>query len=239
MSETKVQEKEVVTPGQVLADGMDFIPGQGTYRLAEKVLALKLGLVGIEGKVIKIIPLSGKYLPKRNDVIIGKIVEILISGWRMETNCAYPAMLSMKEATSEYIARGADLSRYFDIGDYIVTKIVNVTSQKLVDVTMRGPGLRKLVGGRIVSVNSNKVPRIIGKQGTMISMIKQATSCKIIVGQNGLIWVQADDPKSELLAVETIKKIEEESHHNGLTERVKRTLEEKTGKKIEEKGDHD
>lgn len=240
MSEIKANEKEVVAPGQVLAEGMDYIPSQGTYRLGDKVLAQRLGLLSIEGKVLKIIPLSGKYLPKRNDVIIGKIVEILISGWRMETNCAYPAMLSMKEATSEYIARGADLSKYFDIDDYIVTKIVNVTSQKLVDVSMRGPGLRKLIGGRIIGVNSNKVPRIIGKQGTMISMIKQATNCKIIVGQNGLIWVQGDEPNFELLAVEMIKKIEEESHINGLTERIKKILEEKTGKKMVEertKGD--
>ncbi|MFH0978398.1 MAG: exosome complex RNA-binding protein Rrp4 [Candidatus Woesearchaeota archaeon] len=238
MSEIKVQEKEVVTPGEVLAEGIDFIPSQGTYRQGDNLMACRLGLVSIEGKVLKIIPLSGKYLPKRNDVIIGKIVEILISGWRMETNCAYPAMLSMKEATSEYIARGADLSKFFDIDDYIVTKIVNVTSQKLVDVTMRGPGLRKLVGGRVIMVNTNKVPRIIGKQGTMISMVKQTTNCRIIVGQNGLIWVSGDDPKNELIAVQVIKKIEEESHLTGLTERIKHLLEEKTGNKVTEtKGD--
>jgi exosome complex component RRP4 len=71
-------------------------------------------------------------------------------------------------------------------------------------------------------------------------MIKQATNCKIIVGQNGLIWVQGDEPNFELLAVEMIKKIEEESHINGLTERIKKILEEKTGKKMVEertKGD--
>jgi len=238
MSEVKVQDKSIVVPGEVLAEGMDYLPSQGTYRSGNTIVAQRLGVLNVEGKVFKIIPLSGKYLPKRNDIIIGKIVEILISGWRMEINCAYTAMLSMKEATSEYIARGADLTRYFNIGDYISTKITNVTSQKLVDVTMRGPGLRKLHGGRIITVNTHKVPRIIGKQGTMISMVKQATDCRIIVGQNGWIWIQGK-PKNELMAAQIIKKIEEESHTSGLTERIKKTLEEYRPGIVWKQGDQD
>ena len=112
-------------------------------------------------------------------------------------------------------------------------KIINVTTQKLVDVTMKGPGLRKLHGGRIFYVNTNKVPRIIGKKGSMISMVKQYTDTKMIVGQNGVIWLQGEDPKMELLAVETIKKIEDESHISGLTDKIKVFLEKETGKKIE------
>ncbi|MFH1511294.1 MAG: exosome complex RNA-binding protein Rrp4 [Candidatus Woesearchaeota archaeon] len=232
-----VKDKEIVVPGELLAEGMDYVPSQGTYRDKERIIASRLGIANIEGKVIKIIPLSGKYLPKKNDVMICKIVEILIAGWRMETNSAYTAMLSMKDATSEYIARGADLTRYFDIGDYIITKITNVTSQKLVDVTMRGPGLRKLQGGRIITVNPNKVPRIIGKQGTMISMVKQATDCRIIVGQNGIVWIQGD-PKNEFVAAETIKKIEKQAHISGLTERIKKELE-AFNPQVQWKGDQD
>jgi len=238
MSELKVSEKEIVVPGEVLAEGMSYVPSYGTYRSQDKVYSHRLGLVNVDGKVIKIIPLSGKYLPKRNDVIIGKVVEIMLSGWRMETNCAYSAVLSMKEASADFIPRGADLTRYFDIGDYVMTKIVNVTSQKLVDVSMKGPGLRKLVGGRIISVNTNKVPRIIGKQGTMISMVKSATGCRIIVGQNGLIWISGEDPNKELIAVRSIKKIEEESHTSGLTEQILNYLKDLIpDAKFEEKGE--
>ena len=107
-------------------------------------------------------------------------------------------------------------------------KIVNVTSQKLVDVTMKGPGLRKLKGGRIIEVNPHKVPRIIGKQGSMVMMIKDATKCNITVGQNGLIWIDGE-PMNELLALQTIRKIEKESHMSGLTDKIKEYLE-KTNK---------
>ena len=227
------KEKEIVVPGEKLAEGMDFVPGMGAYREGDHIFAGKLGLVTLDGRAIKLIQLSGKYSPKRGDTIIGKVEDITMNGWRVETNSAYGALLGMKEATSEFIPRGADLTQYFDFGDYIVAKIINVTSQKLVDLTMRGPGLRKLGEGRILHVNTNKVPRIIGKQGSMVGMIKQATGCRIIVGQNGVVWIQGDDAKAELLAVETIQKIEKESHLSGLTERIKDFLEKTTGKKIE------
>lgn len=233
MSKLLAKEKDVAVPGETLAEGMDYLPGTGTYREGEKIIASRLGLTSIDGRAIKLIPLSGRYLPKRGDTIVGEVQDVLMSGWRIDTKSAYSAMLNMKDATSEFIPRGADLRRYFDFGDYISCKITNVTSQKLVDVTMRGPGLRKLHEGRIVLVNTHKVPRVIGKKGSMISMVKQATGCSIIVGQNGVIWLQGETPEMELLAIESIRKIEAESHTSGLTDKMKEHLEKITGKKIE------
>jgi len=229
MSEILVNDKGISIPGETLAVGMEILPGPGTYRDGEKILANRLGLVTIEGRTIKLIPLSGRYIPKTGDTIICNVIDVGFSGWRLDTNSAYSAMLSMKDATSEFIARGANLTQYYDLGDYIVCKIVNVTSQKLVDVTMKGPGLRKLKGGRIIAVDSNKVPRIIGKQGSMVIMIKDITKCNMVVGQNGLIWIEGD-PVNELLAIQTIRKIEKESHMSGLTDKIKEYLE-KNGKK--------
>ncbi|NTV23387.1 MAG: RNA-binding protein [Nanoarchaeota archaeon] len=242
-SALKVSEKDVVVPGEILAEGIEYLPGQGMYREGNNIIASRFGLVRLEGKVLKVLPLSGKYLPRRGDVIIALVEDVNISGWRVNTNSAYTAMLSLKDASGDFIRRGADLTQYFDIGDYIVTKIINVTSQNLVDLTMKGPGLRKLEGGRILKVAPSKVPRIIGKQGSMVSMVKKATGCNIIVGQNGIVWVKGINPEDELLTVETIKKIENESHVSGLTDKIKEFLESK-GKVVEipqlqEGGDHE
>ena len=232
MGKLQVKEKAIVVPGETLAEGMDYLPGMGTYREGDKIIAARLGLVTIDSRAIKLIPLTGKYLPKRGDNIVCKVIDVGFSGWRLDTNSAYSAMLSVKDATSEFINRGADLTQFFKLGDYLIGKVVNVTSQKLVDISMKGPGLRKLSGGRIIDVNTNKVPRIIGKQGSMVSMIKNATGCKIIVGQNGVVWISGD-PKNEFIAVQTIKKIENESHMSGLTDSIKTFLEKETGKKVE------
>ncbi len=228
------EHKEIVVPGEIIAEGMDFLPGEGTYREEEKIKASVLGMLEVKGRLLRIIQLSGKYLPRKGDTIIGRITDILMAGWRVEINSAYTAMLPLKNGTSAFIPKGADLTKYFNIGDYIVAKITNVTSQMLVDLTMKGPGLKKIEEGRIILVNPHKVPRIIGKQGSMISLIKQATKCKITVGQNGVCWIYGE-PEQELLAIETIRLIEKKSVISGLTDVIKAFLEEKTGKKLEVK----
>jgi exosome complex component RRP4 len=229
MGKLIIKEKEIAVPGETLAEGMDNLPGAGTYREGEKIIAGRLGLVYLDGRTIKLIPLSGVYIPKKGDTIICKVIDVGFSGWRLDTNSPYSAMLSVKDATSEYVARGADLTYYYNLGENLVCKITNVTSQKLVDVTMRGPGLRKLKGGRIIKVDSNKVPRIIGKQGSMVTLIKKQTDCNIIVGQNGLVWIFGK-PTNELLAIQAIRKIEHESHLSGLTDKIKEFLERESRK---------
>lgn len=227
MTEDKLlaNERSIAVPGEEIAEGLGFIPGEGVYRKENKLIAGRLGLVSTAGKVLKLIPLSGKYIPKINDKIIGKVFDVLMTGWRLDMNSPYSSVLTLKDASSEFIERGADLTQFYNIGDYIMAKITNVTSQKLVDVTMRGPGLRKLKGGRIIEVNTHKVPRIIGKEGSMVGMIKEHTGCNILVGQNGLIWIDGS-PEHEVLAVKAITKIAEESHTSNLTERIKTFLEE-------------
>jgi len=227
-----VKDKDIVVPGEVLAKGMNFLPGHGTYRNNDEIIANRLGLLTVDGKVLKTVPLAGRYLPKKNDTIIGRVMDILMSGWRLDINSAYPAVLPLKDATFSYIAKGADLTKYFELDDYVVVKITNVTSQNLVDVTCKGQGLHKLRGGRIIQVNTHKVPRIIGKKGSMVSLIKKATGCKIIVGQNGTAWISGE-PEMEVIAVDAIKMIEEQSHVSGLTDKVKDFLEKATGKKLE------
>lgn len=224
MTEETVKENTIVVPGEEIVSGMGYLPAYGTYRDGDKIRANKLGIVHLDGRAIKLVPLSGRYLPKRGDVIIGKVIDVTYSGWIVDTNSAYRAMLGLKDATADFIRKGADLTRYFNFGDYLVANISNVTSQNLIDLTMDGPGLRKLEAGRIIHVNPNKVPRIIGKEGSMVSMIKNDTNVRITVGQNGVIWVSGS-PKDELIAVSMIRKIERESHISGLTERIKAEIE--------------
>ena len=216
-----VEDKTVVAPGTILAEGMDFLPGGGAFREGDKVIASRLGLVNVDGRAIKLVPLKSSYIPKPGDRIICKVFDISYSGWRVNTNTAYPAMLSISEASSQYIEKGADLSKIFPIGSYMIAKITNVTSQNLIDVSTKGPGLGKLGAGRIIEVNPAKVPRIIGKAGSMVSMIKKATGCNIMVGQNGLVWIRGDN---EHIAVNAIRKIENEAHTQGLTEKIEQFL---------------
>ena len=214
-SEIKVEHKAVVIPGQVLANGMDYLPGEETYRDGDAIRAKILGLANVSGRVMKVTALSGPYMPKVGDTIIGKVSDILMSGWRVQTGTPYSAMLNVRDATQRFVRKGEDLSKILEIGDYVVAKITNVTSQNLIDLTMKEPGLFRIRNGRIIQVAAQKVPRIIGKRGSMISLLKRYTGCKVVVGQNGSVLLDGAVEK-EALATKVIRMIEELAHQNQL-----------------------
>lgn len=219
-----MEDKNIVTPGEEIAVGMDYLPSQGTFREGDSIYANLTGLLKVDGKVLKVVPLSGEYIPKNGDTIICQVSDILMSGWIVNTFSPYSAVLGVKDGSASFIPKHADLTKFFDIGDFISVKVFKVTTQKLVDVSTRGPGLRKLDGGRIVRINANKVPRLIGKLGSMVSMIKEKTNTQIVVGQNGVIWVSGSDPVLENRAVEAIKRIEARAHLSGLTDSMEKWL---------------
>jgi exosome complex component RRP4 len=149
-----------------------------------------------------------------------------MSGWRVDTNSAYSGMIGLKDGSSDFIQKGADLTKIFNIEDWLVAKVTQVTSQMLIDLSANGPGLRKLRGGQVIEVPCKKVPRIIGKQGSMVTLIKDATGCQITVGQNGRVWINGE-AKAQVVAIEAIHKIVDEAHTSGLTDTIKSFLETK------------
>lgn len=230
MGKLEINEKQIVVPGEILATGMDYLPAKGAFREGDRIVASQLGIVTVSGRLIKIVPLAGSYIPKCGDIVIGRVADLTYSSWFVDVGYAYDANLNMREATSAFIPRGTDISEIFRIGDLLVTKITNVTRSKAIDVSMRGPGLRKLVGGKVIEVPAAKVPRIVGKAGSMIGMIKEMTDCQVLAGQNGRVWISGKDPDNERMAVDAICFIVENAHVSGLTDRVKSFIERGKGK---------
>lgn len=219
-----VNDRDIVIPGELLAEGFDFLPAGKAFREDEKIYASTIGLVYVKGRVIKVIPLAGRYMPKKGDVVIGKVTNISHSGWTLDINSPYLADLNIGEATQEYIDLAkTSLTRYFDIGDYVLAEVINISEGMFVKLTAKYRPYRKLQGGNIIMVSPTKIPRIIGKAGSMIKLLKDASGCDIVVGQNGLVWIRGE-PEKEALVARTIKIIEKESHKPGLTDSIKQML---------------
>lgn len=214
--------KNVVLPGDLLGDRNGKKIGNGVYVEGEKVYSQVLGIARISDTEISVIPLSGKYIPRVGDRVIGTISEVEISGWLVNINSPYVAFLPVAEAVDEYVDTSrTDISRYFDIGDVVFCKVSKVTKGKVTQVSLRDLLARKLYRGVLIRVNPTKIPRIIGRGGSMINLIKQKTKCDIYTGQNGVIWVRGDN-KSK--AIEAILTIEKESQSAGLTEKIEKML---------------
>ena len=214
-----VKEKDLVVPGQVLAED-GYYSGRGTFEEDGKVCSKLLGLVSLRNKKVTVVPLKSKYLPKKGDVVIGKISDVRFSMWEVDLNSPYSGILPASEVFGR---EKKELSRVFDIGDVLFLRIVDVDEVKKVKLGLKGRGMGKFKGGIVVDIAPTKVPRLIGKKGSMINMIKGKTGCKIVVGQNGLVWVKGDKDMEQLVK-NVIKLIEKEAHTSGLTDRIKNKL---------------
>ena len=215
--------RKVVVPGEILATGPNFLPGENTRREDKNIIATKYGLLESDERLMRVIPLSGIYLPRRGNVVIGKVTDITFNGWLMDINSPYSSFLPIMECKG-FISKKDDLSQIYNYGDMIVAGVIAVKG-KGVDLTTKEREFHKLEDGIIIAVNSNRVPRVIGKQGSMVHMIKEHTGCNIVVGQNGLIWIKGDTVEAELLAKEAINLITNNSFMDGLTDKVKEFLE--------------
>jgi len=219
-------ERKIVIPGEILAKGDDYLPGEGTEKLGKEIIAILYGLLEETKGLVKVIPLSGVYEPRRGNVAIGKVEEITFNGWIVNIGSASGAFLSASEIP-RYVNKN-DLAETFDIGDMVVAKIWSV-KRKGIDLTIKSRGLGKLEQGIIVQVNPKKVPRIIGKEGSMVSLIKQETNCEITVGQNGLIWIKGNKIDDEILAKKAILFVAEKSFISGLTEKLEQWFKKEKG----------
>lgn len=111
-----------------------------------------------------------------------------------------------------------------EIGDMTVAKIWAI-NKRGIDLSIKSRGLGRIEEGMIFKINPNKVPRIIGKEGSMINLIKDNTGCNITVGQNGIIWVKGDKIEDELFSKMAILYVAEKSFMSGLTDEVKKWFE--------------
>jgi len=222
----KKSSVRIVVPGEVIATGQNYIvKGAVSKGLDGCVIANRIGLLKIKGREITVVPLSGPYIPKRGDSVIGIVVDFSVVYWLLEINYVWRARLD----ASDYLKRPFDASReritdHLKIGEVVYAKVAHIERGMAPILSCREKGYGKLEGGRLISINPVKIPRVIGVKSTMLESIKRITEADIRVGANGIIWVKAERPEIEELVEYAIKKIEREAHIAGLTKRIQKEL---------------
>ncbi|MDO8056868.1 MAG: exosome complex RNA-binding protein Rrp4 [Candidatus Hermodarchaeota archaeon] len=218
------KQQDIVVPGQLLAEG-DYRHGNGAFKERDKIFAAVIGLVKMKGKTVYVVPLQGQYIPKARDIVIGTIIEITLNGWLVDIHSPYPAMLPVMHGVSRRDATQAkeNLRRWYDVGETVVAEILAADRTRDPLITTRGRGLGKIRGGVLTHVIPTRVPRLIGRKGSMINMLKTELQTDIVVGQNGVVWVKGR-PERVAIALDAIHKIQREAHTSGLTDRIRETI---------------
>ncbi|HKT21516.1 MAG TPA: exosome complex RNA-binding protein Rrp4, partial [Nitrososphaerales archaeon] len=194
----------------------------GSYveKRGDEYIALRIGMAEVGSDGVKLNPLTGPYLPRAEDEVIGKVVDINGFGWVIDINSCFDGFLPASFVFGrEFSPSTHDLSSKFRVGDMIGCRIESFERSRDPQLSIRGEGYGRIDSGEIIKISPTKVPRLIGRRGAMINMISEKTACDIRVGQNGLVVVNGA-PEGVARAAKAIKLVEEETQAVDLMTRV-------------------
>jgi exosome complex component RRP4 len=217
--------RKYVLPGDVIVENNPHVkPSMNVVKIDDRIHATRVGIAEVSQNTVKVIPLSGIYIPRVGDFVIGKIIDYSSLAWTVDINSCFMGYLLAQEVFGrEFTPSRDELTSKFNLGDVVACRIVNFDRTRDPLLTVADKDLGKIGDGELVRISPTRVPRLIGKRGSMIQMIEQLTRCKVIVGQNGVIVVSGDrDARS--IAVKAIMLIDEEMHTGNITQRVKELL---------------
>jgi len=192
----------------------------------KRIISTTIGLSDVSDDSVRVISLTGVYLPKTDDLVIGTIQYIHGNSWFADINSCYQGMLLGQDV----FGRGSypttsEMKERLDKGDIIFARIANSDRQREPLISIADKNLGKIDSGELIKISPTKIPRLIGKHGSMIQTIEASTNATITVGQNGFIVVSCDETNGLLKALAAIRMVDEQAHLVDLTDKVKKMLE--------------
>lgn len=217
-------KKKYVIPGDVIIEG-NYKPLMNVIKKENSIISTRIGIAESSKDGIRVIPLSGIYIPRINDVVIGKIIDNSSLSWEVDINSCFSAHLPAQDVFGrDFSPARDDMKKRFAPGDLVTARIIAFDRTRDPMLTIQERDLGKILQGEFLKISSTRVPRLIGKRGSMIQTIEQATQTKILIGQNGILVVSGRNNEGMDLAFKAIKMVEEEAHTSNLTQKVKDLL---------------
>ena len=221
----KDQKKRYVIPGDLITTG-PYRPEQCVTMDGDKIIATTVGISDISEDSVRVIPLTGMYIPKGSDLVIGKVVSHSALSWEVDINSCYVGILPATDVFGRGFSASEDeLTSKLDKGDLIAARIVNFDRTRDPLITIADNELGKIDSGELVQISASKIPRLIGKRGSMIQTIENATNATITIGQNGRVVISCENSNGLLKVKNAIKMIEEQAHMANLTDKIQEMLE--------------
>lgn len=221
----EITKRKFVTPGEVIATG-PLRTERNVYRDGDKIIATCVGISEIFENSVRVMALSGIYMPRIDDVVIGKVQSTSLMSWELDINSCYVGVLRADEVFGrDYSASSNDLKSKLRKGDLVLARISNFDRSRDPLLTIKSRGLGKIESGELIKISSMSIPRLIGRQGSTIQTIESNTNARIKIGQNGRVVVSCEDSFGLLKAIKVIKMVDSQSHVPDLMERVKSLLE--------------
>ena len=214
-------KRRYVVPGDKIIEG-SFRPLMNVIKVGNSIIATRIGIAETGRDGVKVIPLSGVYIPRVNDIVIGKITDHSSLSWEVDINSCFSAHLPAQDVFGrDFSPARDDMGRQLATGDLIAARIIAFDRTRDPMLTIQDKDLGKIPRGELLKISPTRVPQLIGKRGSMIQTIEQATQTRILIGQNGIVVVMGRNLYGTQLSIRAIRMVEEEAHTANLTQRVK------------------
>jgi exosome complex component RRP4 len=213
------ESRDLVIPGDILFEGR-IRTGDNTYRRQGKVCASRIGLVEYGRGIVSVIALEAGYNPLVSDLVVGEVIDIELGRWFVDIDASVAAVLNVPDAIDAPFRPDIVMPEILDVGETIVAKVVDLDRRRTPILSILGRDLGKAEEGFIIRITPSKIPRLIGKKGSMVNMILKETGCEIVIGQNGRILIHGRTREQEDIVVKVVERIEMEAHTTGLTNRI-------------------
>lgn len=197
--------KKIITPGELITESRKKT-GDNVFIKENKIYSAVLGILNESNDFVSVVPLNGPYIPLKNDAIVCVIKQVTNNGYVIDvnshSNCFLPKSLVSKELY---------------VGQTLFAKVKETDGTEVTELE----NINILPEGNIIPVSAVKIPRIIGKNESMLNILKTHTQSNILVGKNGWIWCVSKNFK---LLDSAIKLIVDNSQKPNLTNTIEEYL---------------
>lgn len=197
--------KRIVIPGELITDKRKKV-GDNVFIHENQIYSSVLGLLNETDDFVSIVPLNGPYIPQENDPVVCVVRNVTANGYVIDVNshsdCFFPKSL---------------ITRELKIGQILFARVKGVDGVEVSELD----NINILPDGLIYPVSSVKIPRIIGKNDSMLNVLKKYTSSNILIGRNGWIWYVS---KNWFLLEKAISLIVNNSQKSNLTNSIEEYL---------------
>ncbi|KAG7588446.1 K Homology domain type 1 superfamily [Arabidopsis suecica] len=175
-----------------------LLKGHGTSEVDGELLATVCGVVTHVDKLVYIRTLRARYKPEVKDIVVGRVIEVSQSCWRVELNSTKDGILKLSSMDNDVQRRKTYVDelnmRSIIVEDDVVCAEVGCIHRDGT-LELRAPSYKygKLDKGQLLMVD----PYLVKKSNHHFHYI-ESLGIDLIIGRNGFIWVgehvQAENP---------------------------------------------
>jgi exosome complex component RRP4 len=210
-----------VVPGDLVA--------RGNYRIYSNVIkndgefySIFVGNAEVAGGRVRVTRLSGPYIPKIGDQIIGMITDVQPLAATVDINSYINGYIMANAFYKRRIDPSKrDLSEKIRVGDLLNARVSRIERGR--DVSLSLEQRWRVDGDAIFYISPAKAAYLLKSKSNIISKVKASTGAGIVMGINGVIVVKGEKDSISKIS-EAVKVIENHTGLYGLEDAIMEVL---------------